>query len=66
MNELTWYTSDLDLETAVREAGFHDDLDPVETTFYENKANGKSRGRAFLCFKSHSAASAVKKALESM
>ena len=63
LNELTWYTSDMDLEEVVRQSGHYDELHPMEITFYENKTNGKSRGRAFLSFKSHQAALAVKKYL---
>ena len=63
LNELTWYTSDMDLEEVVRQSGHYDELYPIEITFYENKTNGKSRGRAFLSFKSHQAALAVKKYL---
>ncbi|KXS12854.1 hypothetical protein M427DRAFT_34474 [Gonapodya prolifera JEL478] len=50
VGELQWYTSDADMHSVVSAAGLSHTYVSKETTFFELKANGKSRGVAYLEF----------------
>jgi len=52
VGNLTWWTTDQDIQDAVNELGVHDFL---EVKFYENRANGQSKG--FCCISLGSEAS---------
>ncbi|KAI9202065.1 uncharacterized protein BJ171DRAFT_190546 [Polychytrium aggregatum] len=64
VSELAWWTTDQDMKGVVSEAGLSDDLVSKEILFYEHKANGKSRGIAYLEFKTHQAAAGFKSFVE--
>ncbi|KAI8912038.1 hypothetical protein DFJ77DRAFT_512075 [Powellomyces hirtus] len=63
VGDLTWWTSDEDLQTVAQDAGVGNDLIFTELTFHEHKVNGKSRGVAYMAFTAPEAAHAAKKLL---
>ncbi len=54
------WTSDQDLRQACMRAGLGDKIVPRETTFFEHKVNGKSRGTAYIEFSDPSAVPQMK------
>ncbi|KAI9019852.1 hypothetical protein DFJ74DRAFT_707903 [Hyaloraphidium curvatum] len=50
VGELHWWTSDQDLRQCAVRAGLGDTIIAKETTFFEHKVNGKSRGTAYIEF----------------
>ncbi|KAI9355054.1 hypothetical protein DFJ73DRAFT_287519 [Zopfochytrium polystomum] len=56
IENLTWWTTDAQLISACQEGGIGQDLCVSELTFAEHRVNGKSKGAAFLLFKSSEAA----------
>lgn len=49
IGNMTWWTTDQDVTNAVLSVGVND---LVDVKFYENRANGQSKGFALLCFTS--------------
>ncbi|KAI8807310.1 hypothetical protein BJ742DRAFT_320596 [Cladochytrium replicatum] len=64
IGELTWWTTDEDLKMIALDAGVGDQLVVKSITFHEHKANGKSRGMAFMEFTTAEAAQDCKDLLE--
>ncbi|KAI5306173.1 hypothetical protein KEM56_001983 [Ascosphaera pollenicola] len=64
VSDLHWWTTDEDIRGWVNQAGYEHEL--KEVTFSEHKVNGKSKGQAYLEFKSLPAACAVKRQIESL
>ncbi|KAJ1538620.1 Cleavage and polyadenylation specificity factor subunit 6, partial [Cladochytrium tenue] len=56
LENLTWWTTDEDIIEACRAGGVADDLLVSELTFAEHRVNGKSKGAAFVLFKTSAAA----------
>uniref|UniRef100_A0A5S6QUT8 RRM domain-containing protein n=1 Tax=Trichuris muris TaxID=70415 RepID=A0A5S6QUT8_TRIMR len=59
VGNLTWWTTDIDVEKALAKLDIHDVMD---VRFYENRVNGQSKGFALVSFLSDSS---VRKCLES-
>ncbi|PGH26655.1 hypothetical protein AJ80_01601 [Polytolypa hystricis UAMH7299] len=64
VSDLFWWTTEDDVRGWVNDAGCEGDLKDV--TFSEHKVNGKSKGQAYLEFKSPQAATATKHKIETL
>ncbi|EMR67124.1 hypothetical protein MGN70_013531 [Eutypa lata] len=62
LSELSWWTTDDDIRSFVRQASCEDELKDI--TFSEHKVNGKSKGQAYIELTSQQAATATKHAIE--
>lgn len=61
---LTWWTTDEALKLIAEQAGTLEDLVDEELTFLEHKVNGKSRGVAYMKFRTFEAAEKTSKFLQ--
>ncbi|KAI1328629.1 hypothetical protein F5Y16DRAFT_398081 [Xylariaceae sp. FL0255] len=62
LSELNWWTTDDDIRLWVRQASCEEELKDI--TYSEHKVNGKSKGQAYLEFRSQQAATAAKYSIE--
>ncbi|KAG7008851.1 RNA-dependent RNA polymerase 1 [Physcia stellaris] len=63
ISELHWWVTDDDIRGWANQSECEDEL--VDMTFSEHKVNGKSKGQAYVLFKSPQAATAAKQKIES-
>ncbi|KAL8991478.1 MAG: hypothetical protein Q9177_000102 [Variospora cf. flavescens] len=63
ISELHWWVTDDDIRGWANQSQCEDELEDV--TFNEHKVNGKSKGQAYVLFKSPQAATATKQKIES-
>jgi len=66
ISDLTWWTTDHDLMLVAESAGIPNEVIEKEITFQEHKMNGRSKGVAYMEFKTSEAAKIMKEHLSQM
>ncbi|KAJ3048297.1 hypothetical protein HK097_010697 [Rhizophlyctis rosea] len=66
LEDLTWWTTDEDIQLALTDAGVAPYLVPNELAFSEHRVNGKSKGTCYMLFRHPDACQAAKVFFESI